>query len=171
MLASGVQQSDPPFGTVSPRGSSRSADRAPCAAWQLISRLGGVLCSVASVFPAPYNPVDCSPPGSSDHGVFLARILEWVVTPSSMGIFPTQGSNSHFLRLLHRRQIPSIVCTPEAQPPHPSHALFPACCPYICLYLCMWAYLKQRYCLSAQRPPYLLKSKCVAECLCFHAVL
>ena len=125
MLASGVQQSDPPFGTVSPRGSSRSADRAPCAVWQLVSRLVYVLCSVASVFPAPCNPVDCSPPGSSDHGVFLARILEWVVTPYSMGIFPTQGSNSHFLRLLHRRQILSIVCIPESQSPHSSHPLFP----------------------------------------------
>ena len=25
-----------------------------------------------------YNPMDCSPPGSSDHGLFQARILEWV---------------------------------------------------------------------------------------------
>ena len=24
------------------------------------------------------NPVDCSPPGSSVHGIFQARILEWV---------------------------------------------------------------------------------------------
>ena len=24
------------------------------------------------------NPMDCSPPGSSAHGIFQARILEWV---------------------------------------------------------------------------------------------
>ena len=24
------------------------------------------------------NPMDCSPPGSSVHGIFQARILEWV---------------------------------------------------------------------------------------------
>ena len=24
------------------------------------------------------DPVDCSPPGSSAHGIFQARILEWV---------------------------------------------------------------------------------------------
>ena len=24
------------------------------------------------------NPVDCSPPGSSVHGIFQARVLEWV---------------------------------------------------------------------------------------------
>ena len=25
-----------------------------------------------------FNPMDCSPPGSSVHGIFRARILEWV---------------------------------------------------------------------------------------------
>ena len=28
------------------------------------------------------NPMDCSPPGSSVHGILQARILEWVVIPS-----------------------------------------------------------------------------------------
>ena len=28
--------------------------------------------------PALCNPMDCSPPGSSVHGIFQARILEWV---------------------------------------------------------------------------------------------
>ena len=31
------------------------------------------------------NPVDCSPPGSSMHGILQARILEWVVISSSRG--------------------------------------------------------------------------------------
>ena len=30
-----------------------------------------------------YNPMDCSPPGSSVHGILQARILEWVAMPSS----------------------------------------------------------------------------------------
>ena len=30
-------------------------------------------------------PVDCSPPGSSVHGMLQAKILEWVTTPSSRG--------------------------------------------------------------------------------------
>ena len=30
-------------------------------------------------------PMDCSPPGSSVHGIFQARILEWVARPSSRG--------------------------------------------------------------------------------------
>ena len=31
------------------------------------------------------DPVDCSPPGSSVHGVFQAKILEWVAISSSRG--------------------------------------------------------------------------------------
>ena len=31
------------------------------------------------------DPVDCSPPGSSVHGIFQARILEWVAISYSMG--------------------------------------------------------------------------------------
>ena len=32
-----------------------------------------------------YNPMDCSPPGSSAHGIFQARILEWVAISYSRG--------------------------------------------------------------------------------------
>ena len=35
--------------------------------------------------PTLCNPMDCSPPGSSDHGIFQARILEWVAMPTSRG--------------------------------------------------------------------------------------
>ena len=28
--------------------------------------------------PTPWEPMDCSPPGSPIHGIFHARILEWV---------------------------------------------------------------------------------------------
>ena len=31
------------------------------------------------------DPMDCSPPGSSVHGIFQATILEWVALPSSRG--------------------------------------------------------------------------------------
>ena len=31
------------------------------------------------------NPVDCSPLGSSVHGILQARILEWVAISSSRG--------------------------------------------------------------------------------------
>ena len=34
------------------------------------------------------NPVDCSPPVSSSHGILQARILKWVAMPSSRGSSP-----------------------------------------------------------------------------------
>ena len=46
------------------------------------------------------STVDCSPPGSSVHGILQARILEWVAMPSQ-GIFLTQGLNLCLLQLLH----------------------------------------------------------------------
>ena len=39
------------------------------------------------------DPMDCSWPGSSVHGVFQARILEWVCHFLLQEIFLTQGSN------------------------------------------------------------------------------
>ena len=35
--------------------------------------------------PTLCDPVDCSPPGSSVHGILQARILEWVAISFSMG--------------------------------------------------------------------------------------
>ena len=32
---------------------------------------------VAQSYPTPSDPTDCSPPGSSVHGIFQARVLEW----------------------------------------------------------------------------------------------
>ena len=32
---------------------------------------------VAQSCPTPSDPMDCSPPGSSAHGIFQARVLEW----------------------------------------------------------------------------------------------
>ena len=39
---------------------------------------------VAQSCPTLYNPMDCSPPGSSAHGIFQARVLEWVAIAFSM---------------------------------------------------------------------------------------
>ena len=44
------------------------------------------------------DPMHCSPPGSSVHGILQARILEWVAISFSRAIFPTQGSNPGLLR-------------------------------------------------------------------------
>ena len=49
------------------------------------------------------DPMDCSPPGSSVHGILQARILDWGASPFSRDllILGDQGSNPS---LLHYRQ-------------------------------------------------------------------
>ena len=44
-------------------------------------------CSVAQPCLTLCDPIDCSPPGSSVHGILQARILECVAMPSSRGSF------------------------------------------------------------------------------------
>ena len=34
--------------------------------------------------PTPSDPMDCSPPGSSVHGIFQARVLEWAAIAFSI---------------------------------------------------------------------------------------
>ena len=49
------------------------------------------------------DALECSPPGSSVHGILQARVPEWVAMPSSRGIFSTQGSKRgllHGMRIL-----------------------------------------------------------------------
>ena len=45
------------------------------------------VCVYAQVelYLTPCDPMDCSPPGSSVHGILQAIILEWVALPSSTG--------------------------------------------------------------------------------------
>ena len=40
---------------------------------------------VTQLCPTLCNPIDCSPPGSSVHMIFLGRILEWVAISFSRG--------------------------------------------------------------------------------------
>ena len=43
------------------------------------------VCPVAQLYLTPFGPMDCSPPGSSIHGILHARVLEWVAMPTSRG--------------------------------------------------------------------------------------
>ena len=45
------------------------------------------MCLVAKSCPTLCNPMDCSPSGSSVHGIFQARILEWIAISYSRGSF------------------------------------------------------------------------------------
>ena len=44
-----------------------------------------LLCSVTQSCPTLCDPMNCSLPGSSVHGIFQATILEWVAISSSWG--------------------------------------------------------------------------------------
>ena len=46
------------------------------------------------------DPVECSPPDSSVHGISQARILEWVAMPTP-GDLPEPGIEPHLFHLLH----------------------------------------------------------------------
>ena len=52
---------------------------------EILSNLPKVIfvCLVAHSCPTLCNPIDCSPPGSSVHGILQVRILEWVALSSS----------------------------------------------------------------------------------------
>ena len=51
--------------------------------------------------PTLCNPMGCSPPGSSVHGILQARMNTGVHCHTLLQIFPTQGSNLPLLHLLH----------------------------------------------------------------------
>ena len=55
------------------------------------------LCPVTQTCPILCNPMDCSPPGYSVHGILPARILECIAIFLLQGIFLTQESNPHRL--------------------------------------------------------------------------
>ena len=56
------------------------------------------VCSVTPSYPTLCNPMDCSLPGSSVHGILQARILEWVAIFFSRGSFQPQELNLNLLQ-------------------------------------------------------------------------
>ena len=73
--------------SVRPHGWQPTRPRSP---WGSLGKNTGVRChfllqcmkvkserEVAQSCPTPSDPMDCSPPGSSIHGIFQARVLEW----------------------------------------------------------------------------------------------
>ena len=57
---------------------------------------------VSQSCPTLSDPMDCSPPGSSVHGIFQARGLEWVVIAFSMATnaWQTVGAQEMFVLIL-----------------------------------------------------------------------
>ena len=60
---------------------------------------------VAQSCPTLSDPMDCSPPGSSVHGIFQARVLEWgAIAFSEEEKRPCQFKLKFSPRVLHRRR-------------------------------------------------------------------
>ena len=63
--------------------------------------------------PTLCDPMDCSPPGSSVHGILQARILEWVAMPSCRGSSQPRD-RTHILCLLPG-QVGSLPLVPSGK--------------------------------------------------------
>ena len=65
--------------------------------------------------PVLCDPLDCSLPGSSVHGILQTRVLDKGCRVLLQWILPTQGSNSCLLCLLHWR-VGSLPLAPAGKP-------------------------------------------------------
>ena len=57
-------------------------------------------------------PMGCSPPGSSVHGIFQARVQEWVAMSSSPGELPNPGIKPESLTSNLHWQVGSLPIVP-----------------------------------------------------------
>ena len=71
--------------------------------------------AVVELCPALYDPTDCSPPGSSLHGIFQARILEWGCHFLPQGDHSDSGIEPKSLCLLHW-QVDSLSVSQQGSP-------------------------------------------------------
>ena len=56
------------------------------------------------------NPIDCSPPGSSVHGMLQARILEWLAMPFSRGSSgPRDGTHISYVSCIGKQVLLPLV--------------------------------------------------------------
>ena len=59
---------------------------------------------VAQSCPALYDPMDCSPPGSSVHGILQARMPGWIATPFSRSSQPRDHIAGRFFAIWATRK-------------------------------------------------------------------
>ena len=65
--------------------------------------------------PTLCDPMDCGPPGSTDHGDLPGKDTGVGCHVLLRGTFPTQGSNPHLLCLLPQ-QVGSLPLAPPGKP-------------------------------------------------------
>ena len=66
--------------------------------------------------PTLRDPMDCSPPGSSVHGIFQARVLEWGAIAFSYSLWKCKLSPQEIAHIRTLIQLPrqTILITPNA---------------------------------------------------------
>ena len=82
ILAWRVPWTEEPGGLQSKRVAKSQSRLSAHARIAALQRGGG---TVTESYLTLCDPMDCSPPGSSVHGILQARILEWVAMSSSRG--------------------------------------------------------------------------------------
>ena len=66
---------------------------------------------VAQSCLTPSDPMDCSPPGSSVHGIFQARVLEWgAIAFSDVGITLTQQVRKQEFSMYQKPTLYMVTC-------------------------------------------------------------
>ena len=71
--------------------------------------------------PTLYDPMDCTPPGSSVHGILQARILEWIAIPFSRPLpLPrdrtwVSSTAGRFFTIWATREPPACYLIPNSQ--------------------------------------------------------
>ena len=96
---------DLPNPGIEPGSPALQADALPSAPPGKPNSLATIVCEVTQSCPTLCDPMDCSLPDSSVHGIFQAIVLEWIAISFSRGIFPIQGSNPslpHCRQMLYR---------------------------------------------------------------------
>ena len=67
---------------------------------------------VAQSCRTPSDPMDCSLPGSSVHGIFQARVLEWGAIAFSVFTCPVAKTGLSYPIIVHKCQALKIFATP-----------------------------------------------------------
>ena len=109
-------------------------------------------CSVAQSCPTLCDPIDCSPPGSSVHGIVLARILECFAIHFARGSSPPRDQTC-----LLPWQAGSLLLPPPGKSQASHQPPLPSVCPAHLLRMpwsllrCVWS-LRSRSALKGTRP-------------------
>jgi len=83
--------------------------------WLMLTSLHACLVSQSCLILC--DPLDCSPPGSSVHGIFQARMLEWVAISSPRGSsWPKDWTHFSFSLLCPALQVDSLPAELSGKP-------------------------------------------------------